>query len=158
MRNVALILNPATGMVSPQFHFRFDPEFTTAPDLKSKSSWQYLAGIIRGGTMPNRESCQKRRTQITQELPLHQNPKSVPNIALPHQEGGEVNTNTLPPQYQGLHPPSQGSEANWEDIAHPEGGTGQQPKRAMLENNPTTSSPRQSKRVTEPVDRFMLEI
>ena len=36
-RNVALILNPTTGLVSPQFHVRFDPEFTTAPDLKSKS-------------------------------------------------------------------------------------------------------------------------
>ena len=39
-RNVALILNPATGLVSPKFHVRFDPEFTTAPDLKNKSIWK----------------------------------------------------------------------------------------------------------------------
>ena len=45
-RNLALILNPVTGLVSPQFHFRFDPEFTTAPGLKRKSSWQYIAGFI----------------------------------------------------------------------------------------------------------------
>ena len=93
-RNVELILNPATGLVSTQLHVRFDPEFKTAPDLKSKSIWQYPEGFIRGGTTPNRESHPKRRTQITQELPLHQKPKSVPNIATPHQEGEEINTNT----------------------------------------------------------------
>ena len=58
-RNVVLILNPATGLVSPQFHVRFYPEFTTAPDLKIQSSRKYLAGFIRGGTTPNRESRQK---------------------------------------------------------------------------------------------------
>ena len=70
--------------------------------------------------------------------------------------GGDVNTNTLPPQYKGLPPPSQVSEANREDIAQPEGGTLQQPKRAMVEDNPTTSSPDRSKRVTKPVDRLMI--
>ena len=77
---MALILNPDTGLVSSKFHVRFDTEFTTAPDLNIKSSWQYLAGFIQGGTMPNRESRQKRRNQITQELPLYQKPKSVPII------------------------------------------------------------------------------
>ena len=37
-KNVALILNTSIGLVIPQFHVRFDPEFTTAPDFKSKSS------------------------------------------------------------------------------------------------------------------------
>ena len=37
-RNVALILNPATGLISPQFHVSFDPDITTAPYLKRKSS------------------------------------------------------------------------------------------------------------------------
>ena len=153
---MALILNPSTGLVSTQFYVRFDTEFTTAPDLKSKPSWKYLAGFIRGGTTPNRESRQKRRTQITQELPLHQKPKSFTNVSPPHQEGREVNTNTSPSPYQGLRTPSQVSEANWEEIAHPEGGTGQQPKRALLEDSPTTSSPRRSKRVTKPVDCLMM--
>ena len=108
--------------------------------------------------MQNRDSRQKRHTQITQEFPLHQKPKYVPNIAPPHQEGAEVNTNILPQPYQVLPLPSQGLEANWEDISHPEGGTGHQPKRAMLENNPTTSSTRRSKRVPKPVDRLMMEI
>ena len=84
---MAHILNPAAGLVSPQFHVRFDPEFTTATDLKSKSSWQYIAGFIRGGTKPNRDSCQKWRNQINPELTLHQKPQYVPNSVQPHQEG-----------------------------------------------------------------------
>ena len=55
-RNVALVLNPATGLVSPQCHVIFYPEFTTAPDLKSKSRWHYIDGFIRGYTKPNRGS------------------------------------------------------------------------------------------------------
>ena len=159
-RNVALILNPASGLVSPQFHVRFDPELTTAPDIKSKSCWKYSAGFIRGGTKPNRDSCQKRRNQITPELPLHQKPQSVPNNVQNHQEGKEVNTNTipLPPPYQGLTPPSKILEANWEDTSQPEGGTGQQKKREMSEDNPSTSSPLLSKRFTKTVDRLMMAL
>ena len=67
-----------------------------------------------------------------------------------------MNKNALTTPYQGLPTPSKGSEANWEDIAQTEGGTGQQPNRAMLEDNPTTSSPLQSKRVTKPVDHLMM--
>ncbi|KAL7466170.1 hypothetical protein ACHAXS_006459 [Conticribra weissflogii] len=32
--NVALVLNPKTGLVSPQFHVVFDDEFTTVPHLR----------------------------------------------------------------------------------------------------------------------------
>ena len=157
-RNVALILNPATGLVIPQPHVRFDPEFTTAPDLKIISRWQYIAGFIRGDTKPNRDSSQKRRNQITPEFPLHQKPQYVPNSIQLCQEVEEVNmtTITLPPPYQGLTPPNQSLEANRKDITHPEGGTGQQTKRAMSEGNQSTSSPRCSKRVTKPVDRLMM--
>ena len=155
---MALILNPSTGLVRPQLHVRFDPEFTTTPYFKIKSRWQYIAGFIRGDTNPNRDSRQNRRNQITPKLPLHQKPQSVPNSVQPRQEGKEVNINTipLPPPYQGLPPPSQSLESNREDIAHPEGGTGQQTKRAMSEDNPSTSSPRRSKQVTKPVDRLMM--
>ena len=90
-RNVALILNPATVLFRPQFHVRFDPEFTTAPNLKIKSRWQYIAGFIRGDTKPNRDSRQKRRNQITPEFPLDQKPQSVPNSVQPCQEVEEVN-------------------------------------------------------------------
>ena len=35
-RSVALVLNPETGLVSPQFHVRFDPSFDTVKDLYSE--------------------------------------------------------------------------------------------------------------------------
>ena len=85
---MALILNPATGLVSPQFHVRFYHEFTTAPDIKIKLSWQYISGFIWGGT--TRENLQKRRNQITPELLLNQKPQSVPNIVKPRQEGDRM--------------------------------------------------------------------
>ena len=32
--NVAVVLNPNTGLVSPQYHVVFDDDFTTAPHLR----------------------------------------------------------------------------------------------------------------------------
>ena len=32
--NVALVLNPKTGLVSPHFHVVFDDNFTTVPHLR----------------------------------------------------------------------------------------------------------------------------
>ncbi len=50
-RNVYLVLNLSTGLVSPQFHCRFDDFFETtkhgAPDLVVSNAWQVLAGFER---------------------------------------------------------------------------------------------------------------
>jgi hypothetical protein len=46
-RNVALVLNIETGLVSPQFHVKFDPSFHTvkqSPEMTS--SWQIKAGFV----------------------------------------------------------------------------------------------------------------
>ena len=42
---VALVLNPRTGLVSPQYHVVFDDTFSTISHLKNEaapSNWQYL--------------------------------------------------------------------------------------------------------------------
>ena len=47
-RNVALVLNPVTGLVSPQFHVKFDDAFETTKDDRTTqdvSMWQTLAGF-----------------------------------------------------------------------------------------------------------------
>ena len=64
--------------------------------------------VAKNGTPKSLKSCPYIRIQ-----------NIFPNVAPPYQEGREVNTNTLPPPYQGLPPPSQVSEDNWKDIAHP---------------------------------------
>ena len=43
--NVALVLNPKTGLVSPQYHVVFDDDFTTVPHLQKgtvPSNWEKL--------------------------------------------------------------------------------------------------------------------
>ena len=45
-RNVALVLDRTTGLVSPQFHVAFDPSFDTVKDIISPSMWQAKAGFV----------------------------------------------------------------------------------------------------------------
>ena len=45
--NVALVLNPRTGHVSPQFHVVFDDEFTTVPYLRKGQVPPYWEKIVR---------------------------------------------------------------------------------------------------------------
>jgi hypothetical protein len=50
-RNVYLILNLTTGLVSPQYHCRFDDFFETTrhnkPDIVTSAAWKQLAGLKR---------------------------------------------------------------------------------------------------------------
>jgi len=48
--NVALVLNPKTGLVSPQYHVVFDDDFTTVPHLRKgtvPSNWKTLVDNSR---------------------------------------------------------------------------------------------------------------
>jgi len=45
-RNVALVLDRVTGLVSPQFHVEFDPGFQTVKHDKFDTHWQTKAGLI----------------------------------------------------------------------------------------------------------------
>ena len=61
-RSVALVLNPRTGHVSPQFHINFDDFFETvqtkATDLDApKPAWKYLSGFA---TKRHHQSSQQR--------------------------------------------------------------------------------------------------
>ena len=54
-RSVALVLNPTTGLVSPQFHLKFDSAFDTVPQMyrnrsRHQSLWQIKSGIVVGKT------------------------------------------------------------------------------------------------------------
>ncbi len=45
--NVALILNPRTGHVSPQFHVVYDDDFTTVPYLRTTTVPPHWAELVR---------------------------------------------------------------------------------------------------------------
>jgi hypothetical protein len=48
-RNVALVLNLTTGLVSPQFHVRYDSSFSTVEENNLPSQWQHRAGFVAHG-------------------------------------------------------------------------------------------------------------
>ena len=45
--NVALVLNPATGHVSPQFHVVFDDDFTTVPYMRNGTIPPHWASLVK---------------------------------------------------------------------------------------------------------------
>ena len=48
-RSVTLVLNPSTGLVSPQYHVKFDEFFESVQDIKDEtglSEWKRKAGLI----------------------------------------------------------------------------------------------------------------
>jgi hypothetical protein len=51
-RNVALVLDRDTGLVSPQFHVQFDPSFHTVQQDKFDSLWQIKAGFVSQREQP----------------------------------------------------------------------------------------------------------
>ena len=45
-RSIALVLDGQTGLVSPQFHIKYDPLFQTMKQNKFDSTWQIKAGFV----------------------------------------------------------------------------------------------------------------
>jgi hypothetical protein len=45
-RNVALVLDRTTGLVSPQFHVKLDPSFRTVKEDEFNQLWQKKAGFM----------------------------------------------------------------------------------------------------------------
>ena len=45
-RNVALVLDRSTELVSPQFHVAFDSAFDAVKEITTKSMWQTKAGFV----------------------------------------------------------------------------------------------------------------
>ncbi|KAI2502092.1 hypothetical protein MHU86_12322 [Fragilaria crotonensis] len=63
-RNVALVMDRDTALVSPQFHVAYDATFDTVKNVKTKSSWQLRAGFVtsqkelttKGATSPSSQT------------------------------------------------------------------------------------------------------
>ena len=65
-KNVALVLNRQTGLVSPQFHVKFDPSFHSVMQDQFDSKWQERAGFTKikqeNQTATTQQKGPKRRT------------------------------------------------------------------------------------------------
>ena len=55
-RNVSLVLNLTTGLVSPQFHVKHDPTFGILQQEKIQSSWLQKAGLKASNKHINTQS------------------------------------------------------------------------------------------------------
>jgi hypothetical protein len=74
-RNVALVLNPTTGLVSPQYHVRFDDLFETTRNPRNNAvdlaTWQVKAGFKErhDGQVINVKPVETITTTITPAFP-----------------------------------------------------------------------------------------
>ena len=70
-RNVALVLDRETGLVSPQFHVAFDPMFETVKHITIKSKWQIKAGFVgqREPSKPVKTGKTLQKSKATTGLP-----------------------------------------------------------------------------------------
>ena len=46
-RNVGMILSRSTGLVSPQFHIKYDNNFDTVNEITTVEDWKFKAGFVR---------------------------------------------------------------------------------------------------------------
>lgn len=58
-RSVGMVLNRSTGLVSPQFHIKYDNNFDTVDELTTMEEWKVKAGFIQN---PN-DAREKTRTK-----------------------------------------------------------------------------------------------
>ena len=99
-KNVALILDRTTGLVSPQFHVKYDPQFHTVKQDYFDSHWQQKAGLKGGRANANRAQRAKRRLQeTTGETPVI--PTSEGGMGMFNSEGVGDNNNASEPKRGG---------------------------------------------------------
>ena len=83
-RNVYLILNLTTGLVSPQYHCRFDDFFETTrhnkPDIVTSATWKQLAGLKRPDGSPI--APEPSRTIHETSIPQNDRAMTAPNEPL----------------------------------------------------------------------------
>ena len=74
-KSVALVLNPRTGLVSPQFHIRFDDDFDMVKGTSDETHgyWKKLAGFV---SIQGRSRVETNNKFLTMVDPQQQDPKS----------------------------------------------------------------------------------
>ena len=78
-RNIALVLDRTTGLVSPQFHVKFDPGFQTVKEDKFDTLWQMKVGFY-GSVKPG-----KRKKKVKENSLIESTTNNSPHM--PDSEG-----------------------------------------------------------------------
>lgn len=95
-RNVALVLDRKTGLVSPQFHVNFDPTFKVVSQDNFTSEWQFKAGFV--AQREKTATSQKATSQTGATSP----PSKPPNAST---EGASATEGARAPSTEGAPAP-----------------------------------------------------
>ena len=111
--NVALVLDRTTGLVSPQFHIKFDPSFHSVMQDDFDSQWQHRAGFIKQEPQTKPKATAKakpRKGKQTRPRKERDEGATTPNIPATEQEVPQSSNRafTSTPQQEGV--PSAQSE------------------------------------------------
>ena len=72
-RSIYLVLNLSTGLVSPQYHCRFDDFLETTkyggPDVSVSSTWQQFAQLGHANKIPSQGLLQTLHSPMSTETP-----------------------------------------------------------------------------------------
>ena len=126
-RSVSLVLNPRTGLVSPQWHVKHDDMFETVATGtidQTHGLWKQLAGFAAGKVKQQSKKGKERRVlQVT--TPSEREEQIVPDIIpnegevffpaadeMPENEGDQVEVPTEMPA-EGPHQPQRRSTRTW---------------------------------------------
>jgi hypothetical protein len=63
-RSVHLILNPSTGLTSPQYHMRFDDLFQTTTNMHVRFNWKVKCHFVKELTYQDKAQCNESGTEI----------------------------------------------------------------------------------------------
>ena len=103
-KNVALVLSRQTGLVSPQFHVKFDDRFQTIKDIHKESLWQTKAGFMS-------------KTQTEPVAPTEQ-PSHLSTTITTNSEGGKILEGvSLPPTNAFTMLPGANNSASQQDAS-----------------------------------------
>jgi len=102
-RDISLVLNLDTGLVSPQFHVKLDSNFQTPRKKGAQmptSSWQIKCGFVQQPTKANQHDPVPLTIMMTRAFPMQQPEGAQPTDCNEPQLVPETNTN----QDQDLEP------------------------------------------------------
>lgn len=156
-RNVALVLNLTTGLVSPQFHIQFDPSFHTVNQEKFTSSWQLKAGFIS----QREKAVPKRKTEEAafrkEREPPNKRRRTTRSEGVSQSEGAQQSIEQ--PIVERISDPQQNQQLNPDEATDQtgnlpsEGGTEDQTNRTT-----TTRSGRQTKKPNRLIEAMIAEL
>jgi hypothetical protein len=110
-RNVALVLDRTTGLVSPQFHVKFDHSFHTVMQDELDSRWQDRAGFIK--QEPKEKPKAKKQKSKRTKKPKHSKRAGARGPTQPHIPNEERESSneaiTGAPRQEGAMPAQEGA-------------------------------------------------